>query len=112
MTRMERVNELLKRTIADVIRTKISDSRIGFISILSVRTSKDLAVAKVFYSQIGALQEKLKTKRGLRSAAGAIRSELGKELRMGSIPELYFELDESHERAAIIIDKINALPKA
>ena len=109
MSRVERINELLKRSIAEILTRKIADSRIGFVSILEVRVTKDLSQAWVYYSQIGSTQDKLKTKRGLRSATGYIRGELGKDLRLQNVPNLTFEYDSTVERGSSLIDKINSL---
>jgi ribosome-binding factor A len=109
MSRIDRINSLLRTEISKILQEKINDSRIGFISIVDVNTSKDLRHAVVFYSQLGSESERQKTKRGLYSAQKFIKSELGKVLHMKSIPDIHFKYDESIERGSKAIDILNSL---
>lgn len=107
MSRLDRVNSLLRNEIANILLLKVNDARIGFISICEVRASKDLRHAYVYYSQIGTEEDKAKTKKGLYSASKFIYLDLKKRLSLATIPYLHFRLDTSLERGSRILDKLN-----
>jgi len=109
MSRIDRVEELIKQEIANILIKKANDHRIGFISIQKVKVTKDLSHAKVFYSQIGSDEEKKKTYRALRSASNYIKGELGKVISLKTIPTLRFIFDESIERGVELANKIKGL---
>jgi ribosome-binding factor A len=100
--KLQRVNEDIQRVLASLFRD-IKDPRInqGMISITSVVTTSDLKQAKVYLSVFGINSEK-DFLRGLKSASGYLRSELGRALSLRNTPELLFELDNSIERGARI----------
>ncbi|MCL2661704.1 MAG: 30S ribosome-binding factor RbfA [Oscillospiraceae bacterium] len=97
-----RINEDIQRELAVLLR-EIKDPRInqGMISITSVDTTSDLSQAKVFLSVYG-LKSEADFKKGLKSAAGHLRYELGRALSLRHTPLLIFELDNSLERGANI----------
>jgi len=109
MSRLDRVNSLLRQEIAGIIRTKLTRSNIGFVSIVNVSTSKDLAHAKVYYSQIGSDGEKKKTKKILKVSSGFIKGQLGQNLRLKTIPNLTFILDDSLEKGANLLSKLRQI---
>ena len=95
--RTERINELLLKEISQLLLKEIKDPRIGFVTLTRIEVTKDLRYAKVFVSSLEEKDDKAKSLEGLASAAGFIRGELGKRLRLKYIPELIFKLDESIE---------------
>lgn len=108
-SRMKRVEALMLQSIPTIIKQKINDERIGFISFTGVEIAKDLSVAKVYYSQIGSDEEKERTFKGLCSAAGAIKGYLSNIVQLKRIPNLRFFYDDSLERGAETLRKINEL---
>ncbi|MDA1353685.1 MAG: 30S ribosome-binding factor RbfA [bacterium] len=107
--RTERVEALLKQEIAKIIQTRLDSSKIGFISITGVRVTPDLSKADVFYSQIGSDEEKEVTFATLKRAAGFIKGELGRIIRLKYIPKLTFRFDEGIERGALIAAQLRKL---
>jgi len=106
--RIERVNNLIRQEISELLQRQVKDPRLGsFVAITEVSTSPDLKYAKVFVSHIGSEEEKRETLRVLTSASGFLRNELAKRLRMRRIPELNFEWDDSIERGAHLLDLID-----
>ena len=89
---------------------EIKDPRVqqGMISITAVDTTGDLKYCKIYLSVLGLKSEKEMLK-GLRSASGWLRRELGSRLRLRNVPELVFTLDKSIEHGAHINDIINSL---
>jgi ribosome-binding factor A len=100
--RAARVGDQMREELARLIRDEVKDPRIGFVSIVKVEVSGDLRHAKVFISVLGNEQQKKDTLKGLESAAGFLRSELGQVLRLRYTPELHFVLDESIEHGTRI----------
>jgi ribosome-binding factor A len=110
MARVERVASLLRQEIAAILQRKISDSRIGFISITDVEVTKDYSVATVYYSQLGSDADKEKTRKGLGSASKFVHYELGKSLNyLQSIPRIRFRYDDGIDRGTETLSKLNNL---
>jgi ribosome-binding factor A len=102
--RLERFNSLLRQEISDLLHRQVKDPRLGsFISITSVEISPDLSFAKVFVSRFGNEQEKLDTINALNAAAGFFRHELGDRMKARRIPELSFRIDNTMEKADIVL---------
>lgn len=104
-----RINEDIQRVLAVLLRD-IKDPRVaqGMISVTAVETTGDLRYAKVFLSVFDLESEKEFFK-GLKSASGWLRHELGQSLSLRHTPELQFELDKSIERGARINTILNDL---
>jgi len=97
--RQLRVNNLLQEEISQIIRTEIHDPDIGFATITGVKITGDLRHAHIYASVLGDEKEVRDTMAALVRASSAIRSELGKRIRLKYIPELAFELDETAHHA-------------
>lgn len=97
--RIARLNEQLKREIAELVRTEVRDPRVGLVSITGVQTSADLGVARVFVRILGDDAERAENMEGLEAAAPFLRRALGQLLHLRKIPELRFQEDRSLERA-------------
>ena len=102
--RSERVGDLIKMEVAEILGRKIRDPRIGFVTVMAVEVTDDLREAKVFVSILESGKEREKTLQGLESAAGFIRGEVGKRIKLRRVPELTFKLDISAERAAHLLE--------
>jgi ribosome-binding factor A len=100
--RIERVNGVIKEILSELIQSRIKDPRVGLVTITAVRVSKDMAVAKVYYSVMGDESERQATHMGLMSARNFMRNVIGTELKLKSAPELRFVYDDSLERSIAI----------
>ncbi|HWQ29524.1 MAG TPA: 30S ribosome-binding factor RbfA [Negativicutes bacterium] len=110
--RLDRISEEVKRVVSDIIRNDINDPRISTMtSVVSAEVTPDLRYAKVFVSVMGTDEEKKATLKGLSSAAGFIRRELGKNIDLRYSPEVVFELDLSIEHGAYINKLLNDVRK-
>ncbi len=94
--RSQRVSDLLRKEIADIIIYRLKDPRIGFITVTGVDVTDDIKMARVYVSVFHP-EEKNSTLEILNSAKSFIRSELSKRLRMKFIPSIEFRLDTSIE---------------
>jgi ribosome-binding factor A len=110
--RIERVNTLLRREISELIQHHLRDPRLAeFITVTDVETSADLKYAKIYVSCISGQQEEAKVLAVLNAAAGHLRSELAKKVRLRHTPELSFHWDNSIERGDRILrllDQVSA----
>ena len=104
-----RINEDIQRELSVLLRN-IKDPRInqGMISITAVDTTSDLSQAKVYLS-VYDLKSKTDFFKGLKSASGHLRYELGRALSLRHTPQLQFELDKSLERGANIASILSNL---
>ena len=103
--RIGRINEEIQRELADQIRF-LKDprvSQVGMVSITRVDTTGDLRYARVYVSVLDKNQEK-DVMRGLKSAAGFLRRELGRALQLRYTPELQFVADDSIAYGAHILE--------
>ncbi len=107
--RSERVSDMMRHEIADILMRKIKDPRIGFVTVTDVEVADDLKNANVFVSIFGG--DKTSTLKGLKSACPFIRSELGRRMKMKFAPEILFKIDESLERGAHIMEILNTIKK-
>lgn len=99
---MSRLGSQMQEEISDIIRRKLKDPRLGFVSITKAKVSADLSYASVYFSVIGEEADTERTSACLEHAARFIRSELGRRLRVKRIPELRFFYDDSSVRGARI----------
>jgi ribosome-binding factor A len=100
--RSDKVAEAIHEIVSGLLIKGIKDPRIGFVTITGVKVADDLHSAKVFFTVVGDETALKNSQAGLQSAAGFIRKEIGKNLRMRYVPELFFRFDESLERANTI----------
>src|SRR4029077_18060913 len=107
--RTDRLGDQFRMEIADILLKKSRDPRIGFITVTGVDVSVDLRHAKGFVSSLEEPAALERTFKGLNKAAGFIRSELGKRLKLRRIPELTFHQDKSLEHAAHLFEVMEGL---
>jgi ribosome-binding factor A len=107
--RTERVDELLRQEIGEIVSREIADPRVGFATITEVETTPDLRHAKVWVSVIGQPAERDETIAALRRAVPFVRHELGGRLRLKRIPELHIQLDDTAERGTRILQLLSEL---
>jgi ribosome-binding factor A len=110
--RIERVNNLIRREISELIQYELRDPRLeSFVSVTEVSTSTDLRHAKIFVSSISGQQDKENILDVLNSASGFLRSELAGKIRLRRMPELSFHWDDSIEHGDKILRIIDNLNK-
>ena len=102
--RIGRINEEIQRELSDQFR-RLKDPRVssGMVSITRVDTTGDLRYARVYVSALNKNQEK-EILKGLKSASGFLRRELGRALQLRYTPELQFIADDSIQYGAHILE--------
>ena len=108
--RINRINEEIQKSLAGKLRT-VKDPRVSgtMISITRVETTPDLRYAKVYVSFLE--EDKAKeAMKGLQSAGGYLRREVGNDLKLRYTPEMVWALDDSITYGAKMLEIINNLP--
>ena len=101
--RIGRINEEIQRELSSLIRS-VKDPRVtGMVSVTAVETTPDLRYAKVYISVLDK-SDCTQVLKGLKSASGWLRRELGRALQLRYTPELVFERDDSIDKGAHILD--------
>ena len=107
--RTDRVADQIQRELAQLIAHQVKDPRVGMVTITGVDVTREFDHAKIHITVMGADEEAIKeTLTGLRAAAGFLRRELGRAIRIRTIPQLHFMYDESIEygvRLSSLIEK-------
>ncbi len=101
--RPNRVGEEIKKELVLLIRNGIKDPRVdSLISITDVEVTRDLSYATIYISRYGSEQQRQDALDGMKAAAGFMRSELSRRLKLRTVPELIFKLDDSLQYGAKI----------
>lgn len=103
--RIGRINEEIQRELSSLIRS-VKDPRVtGMVSVTAVETTPDLRYAKIYISVLDK-SDCAQVLKGLKSASGWLRRELGRALQLRYTPELVFERDDSIDKGAHILDML------
>jgi len=108
--RTDRVEDLLRAELSDLILRRVNDPRVRLATVNSVEVSPDLRRARVQLSALGSDEDRQACLEGLQHASGFLRSQLARGLRhMKAIPELHFELDSGAEYSQHISSILDSL---
>jgi ribosome-binding factor A len=108
--RPQKLGDLIQRELSDLVQRELRDPRVGMITLTSVDVSPDLSHAKIFYTTLDPAHVE-EAARGLKRAAGFLRSQLAKRIKLYTTPELRFVYDESVERGDRLSRLIDAALK-
>jgi ribosome-binding factor A len=97
--RIERVNELIKEVLSELMLTEIKDPRVGLVTIVGVRVTNDLSSAKVLFSVMGDEAVRAQTLKVLKAATPFLRRVLVRHMDVKVSPELRWIYDDSLDRA-------------
>ena len=106
--RPERLAEGIREEVARIVASDLKDPRLGFVTITRVEVTHDLSHARVLVGVLGGEVEREKSLAALRSAAGFVRREIGRRLRIRIVPEVEFRYDkgiEATDRVARLLDE-------
>lgn len=107
----DKVADLLRHAISNAFLQELEDPALRWITITEVVLSRDLSVAKIYYSVVEPNLTKEKAKKALEENLKTLRSYLGRNLHLKQTPELRFQFDETLENAQHIEDLIRSLHK-
>ena len=110
--RIDRISEMYGRALAETIRL-VKDPRVrdALISVTHCEVTGDLRYAKCYISVLGSEEQQKEVMRGLKSASGWLRREVGRAVQLRYAPELVLVLDESIVRGAHINEMVNRLER-
>jgi len=97
-SRAVRLADQIQRDLAELIRQRVKDPRVGSVTITAVEVNRDLSVARVYVSSLAEASAAEQSVEALQHAAGFLRSRLGQTLKVRSVPRLQFAYDASVER--------------
>lgn len=111
--KIDRVTEDVKRELTAILR-EVKDPRVSgcFLSIVRVEVTNDLSYCTVYVSTMEGLEQTKTAVKGLKSAAGYIRHELGRRLSLRHVPEILFKPTDSIEYGAYISKVLHDLEPA
>lgn len=107
--RTDRMSDLLRAELSELILREIKDPRIKLVSLTGVEVTSDLRRAVVRVSALGEEEQRQAAVEALRHARGFLRTELAHRLRTRVTPELVFELDRGAEHSQKISDILESL---
>jgi ribosome-binding factor A len=105
MWRAESVGRQIQEELSDLIHRHVKDPRLGYVTVMDVRVTRDLKFARVYVSVMGEGQIRDESLKTLQRAMPFLRKELGGRIRLRHVPELEFKLDQTLEHASRI-DKL------
>ena len=111
-SRSDRVADLMKEEISQMFCREVKDPHIGFITITDVEVTKDLHLAKIFYTIHGDERQLIASAHALQRVSPFIKRQLGKRLRMRFIPDILFRYDHSLDYGSKIDTLLDQLSTA
>ena len=105
--RLERVSEEIRKVISERLVRGLKTHLPAFVTISHVEVSKDMSIAKVYFSLFGSDADCATTEAALIAEKSALRYEVGRKVRLRHTPDLVFVRDNSPERAARIHQLLN-----
>lgn len=106
-----RVSDLIRTQLATLLSRRVKDPRLQMVTITEVVVTPDTTRADIHYSVLGDEQTRAEVQAGLESAAGWLRREIGRNLRLRNTPELVFHYDPSLERGEHIVGLLDELKR-
>ena len=97
-SRAARIADQIQRDLSGLIRQEVKDPRVGLVTITAVEVNRDLSHARVYVSSLADAASREQSVEGLQHAAGFLRTQLGRTLKIRSVPQLQFLYDASVER--------------
>ena len=105
--RHQRLGAQIQRTLSELLRFETKDPRLQGVSLTTVDLTRDLSVAKVYFSLLDPEGNAESALEGLEKASGFLRGRLGREIKVRHVPELRFVHDDSAEHGMKISEMID-----
>ncbi len=110
--RVRRIADRIHVIVAEMLERRVKDPRLGFVTVTDVRLTGDSQHATIFYTVLGQDNDLAGTEAALASARGLIRSEVGKQLGIRTVPTLEFVADALPENARQIEELLGKVTEA
>ena len=108
-TRQEKLKELLKEEMSEILAREFKDPRLGFITVIGAEITPDMRYARVFVSVMGNDEEKERNMAILNKGAHFARAALGKRIKIKILPEIEFKLDTSVDQGIRIFELLQQI---
>lgn len=108
--RIDRISEEVMKALAEAIRS-LKDPRLQnkLVSVIRCEVTGDLRYANAYISVLGSETDAKEVMKGLTSAAGFLRREVGHAVQLRYAPEILFQLDHSITHGAHISEVLHGL---
>ena len=110
--RQQRVRELLKRTVGEILRRELDSESCGIITVNDVGMANDLHSAMIFVSVLGSDEQKRTAAKRLKSERSRIQYMLGREVVLKYTPRIKFELDDAIEAGNRVMSILEEMEQA
>jgi len=110
-SRHQRLGAQILRSLSELLRFEVKDPRVRDTSLTAGELSRDLSVARVYFSLLNPDDDPEPAREGLENAAGFLRRKLGRTLNVRHVPELRFAHDDSIAHGAEISRLIDSAVK-
>ncbi len=110
--RLQRVSELIKRELAELMRRELSVEKVGLLNINEVKVAPDLKNALVFVGHVGTRNQRLQATAVLETNSKRLNLQLGAVLRLKWTPILQFRLDDSVTEANRVLAILEELDQS
>ena len=108
-TRADRVSELIKQSLSEIISKQIKDPRLEMATITHVKVARDLKSARIYFTTHGGSRKVDAAMQGFQSATGFVKRELGQKLRLRYMPQIQFFYDDTLDQASRIDSILKSL---
>lgn len=98
MSKLERLESTIQRTLSEIIQRDVKDSGIGFITLTEIRLTNDYSFLTVFYTILGQDPKKEAAKKALIRSTPFIKRQLAHKVKMRKTPNIIFKYDSSLEQ--------------
>lgn len=109
--RSNRVAEAIRETVATTLLGRIKDPRLAHVTITRCEVTPDLSYVRIFYTVLGDQAERDAAQQGFESATPFLRSQVGNEVPLRTVPELSFRYDLGVDNAMRIEELLSDLPE-
>ena len=109
--RPERAAEAIRAAVTKILREEVQDPGLGLVTITACEVSRDLQNAKVFYTVLGDDDARQRASGAFERAHSFLRSRIGEEVALRTVPEVIFRYDRSTDNALRIEELLAGLPE-
>jgi ribosome-binding factor A len=110
--RQRRVSELVHRELGTLLLFEARDPRLASVTITDVKVTRDLQLARIYFTVLGSDSDDKDVLAALQHATGYLRTQLAAKVELRLVPELAFELDQSAEHGRRIEELLNQLKES
>lgn len=108
-SRADRVSGLIQQALSDILLKEVNDPRLDMATITHVKLTKDLRIARIYFSAPGGPEKIVAARNGFNSALGFVKAALARRLGLRYMPDLEFFYDESFDYGAHIENLLDSI---